>query len=353
MMRIHTDFIGGNIVVKEQKGTAFILENELRDTMEDWFYWAFCVEGAENQTLTFHFQKDRLGYFGPAVSYDLVHWHWLDQLDGDSFTYHFGAEEKKVYFAHSMLYHPARFLKFAEEHGLAVEELCKGYKGSGIPCVRFGSGKTSIILTARHHACESTGNFVLEGVLEELVKNPIPDTTVFCVPFVDYEGVIRGDQGKSRAPHDHNRDYSLEEPSIYPECAALKAYAEEHGCHFAIDFHSPWHLTKENDTVFIVQNRLQLDRLNRFGVLLEKSLTPDALQYEKKNDYPPESGWNKGGISTSFSGHMKNREENELSLTLETTYFGVPENKVDAEKMKKLGECFAGALKAYIDEMHG
>ena len=59
----------------------------------------------------------------------------------------------------------------------------------------FGDGNQSVILTSRHHACESTGTYVLEGVLAELIENPIPDTKVFCVPFVDYEGVIRGDQG--------------------------------------------------------------------------------------------------------------------------------------------------------------
>lgn len=53
-------------------------------------------EGAEGKTITFKFQKNRLGYFGPAVSYDLKDWHWLDRVDGDSFTYHFD-ENDTVY----------------------------------------------------------------------------------------------------------------------------------------------------------------------------------------------------------------------------------------------------------------
>ena len=125
-MRIHKEFCGGNIVVKEINGNIVILDNELRDTTEDWFYWAFCVEGAENQTYTFCFQNTRVGYWGPAVSYDLVNWHWLNQVEGDSFTYHFGANESKVYFAHSMLYHPNRFQRFAEKCNINVKELCKG-----------------------------------------------------------------------------------------------------------------------------------------------------------------------------------------------------------------------------------
>ena len=312
-MLLHKDFLGGNIKVIEQNGDTFVLENELRDTAGDWFYWAFCVEGAKNRTVTFQLQKNRLGYWGPAVSYDLVNWHWLDSAEnnenGDAFTYHFSENENKVYFAHHMLYHPERFLRFAKEHNLAVEQLCKGYKGSSIPCVTFGDGNQSVILTSRHHACESTGTYVLEGVLAELIENPIPDTKVFCVPFVDYEGVIRGDQGKGRSPYDHNRGYSYDQESIYPECEAIKEYAKSNGCHFAFDFHSPWHKWGENDTVFIVQNNTeQLDRFNTFGELLEESITSASLKYAHKNDYPPETGWNKGG--SRFAKYMRKREEN-------------------------------------------
>ena len=56
-MIIHNKFIGGNVLVKEQTDTSVYLENEQRDTKEEtnWFYWAFCVEGAEGKTVTFRF----------------------------------------------------------------------------------------------------------------------------------------------------------------------------------------------------------------------------------------------------------------------------------------------------------
>ncbi len=347
-MLIHQNFIGGNISVKEITGNTVVLENQLRDTSEDWFYWAFCIEGAQTQTLTFKFQSNRLGYYGPAISYDLINWHWLDNVDKNEFTYHFNENESKVYFAHSMLYHPQRFLAFAEDHHLKVKELCKGYKGSSVPCIHLGNGSTSIILTARHHACESTGNYVLQGVLEELLVNPIPDTTVFCVPFVDYEGVIRGDQGKSRTPHDHNRDYAYDAKSIYPECDAIKKYAEANNCHFGFDFHSPWHISGENDTVFIVQNSVEkLDRFNKFAEIFEDSITPNSLKYEHKNDHPFNVGWNTGGAQ--FAMYMTHRLENHIAFTLETAYFGTADNKVNSEKLFELGHCFARTLKKYIE----
>ena len=350
-MIIHKNFVGGNIKVTRQTESDVYVENELKDTTENWFYWAFCVEGAQGKTLTFHFQVDRLGYFGPAVSYDLKAWRWLGNSKETEFTYTFTEKETKVYFAHSMLYHPDRFLRFANERGIAVLELCKSNKGRSVPYTTFGSGKRSVILTARHHACESTGNYVLEGVILELLKTPIPDTKIFCAPFVDYDGVVDGDQGKSRAPRDHNRDYDGE-ASIYAETKSIKEYATKNGCHYAFDFHSPWHMGKENDKAFIVQNSFEkYDRLNEFGKLFEACITKKSFQYFHADDYPFQTGWNKGGAQ--FAAYMKNRAENEIAFTLETAYFGTSENIVSQENLIELGRCFAAALRTYINEREG
>ena len=73
-MTICENFIGGNIRVLKQDSDIFYVDNNLRDTTCDWFYWTFCVEGAAGKTLTFQFRYTRLGYWGPAVSHDLCHW---------------------------------------------------------------------------------------------------------------------------------------------------------------------------------------------------------------------------------------------------------------------------------------
>lgn len=48
-------FLGGNIKVKDFANDNISLENELRDTEGDWFYWAFCVTGAKGKTFMFDF----------------------------------------------------------------------------------------------------------------------------------------------------------------------------------------------------------------------------------------------------------------------------------------------------------
>lgn len=345
-MKIHNCFTGGNIRVIKTTDDEVFLENELRDTEGDWFYWAFCVEGAENKKITFHFQKNRLGYWGPAVSYDLKEWHWLDRCDGDSFTYRFGETENRVYFAHNMLYHPQRFSEFATEYGLSIDELCKSRRGRSVPCLHLGDGETSIILTARHHACESTGSYVLEGVLREWIASPLPNTRILCVPFADYDGVVDGDQGKNRAPHDHNRDYTA--APIYPEVAEILKHAEQYGCHLGFDFHSPWHKGRENDTIFIVRNSIvKQGRFDRFAEGLQRELSAAAIAYTKENDHMPMTGWNQP--SPTFSYTMSLREECNLAFTLETAYFGTKENKISTDMLIRLGRGFAKALRNYIE----
>lgn len=346
MIKIHKNFVGGNIRVKSIDGDVITLENELRDSTE-WFYWAFCVENAEGRELTFNMQKNRLGYFGPAVSHDLKKWHWLDSSDGDSFTYRFGSDEKKVYFAHNMLYHPDHFLDFLREYGIKSTELCKSRKGRSVPCITLGEGQKSIILTARHHACESTGSYVLEGVLRELIDTPIENTSILAVPFVDYDGVIDGDQGKDRTPHDHNRDYT--ENPIYPEVDAIIKYADRYGCHLGFDFHSPWHKGGENDNIFIVRKKIvKQDRYELFSDILQKEISRTDIVYEKKNDHPPMTGWNQEP-SPNFGYSMNLREECDLAFALETAYFGTENNKISTDRLIRLGRSFAKAIKNYIE----
>lgn len=348
-MKIHNEFIGGNISVGRIEGNNIYLKNELRDTAGDWFYWAFCVEDAEAKELTFHFEKNRLGYWGPAVSHNLRDWHWLGECDGDSFTYRFAKNESKVYFAHHILYHPERFLSFAQEKGFEITALCKSRKGRSVPCVKLGKGNISIILTARHHACESTGNYVLEGVLDELSKSLPSDIRIFCVPFVDYDGVIDGDQGKSRNPHDHNRDYT--ENPIYPEVSAIKAYAEEYGCNYGFDFHSPWHKGGENDTVFILRNNIDKDyRFDFFADILESKISENSMDYKKINDHPACTGWNQP--SSSFACTLCKRPECDIAFTLESAYFGTEENKVSAERLVELGKAFAKTVLKFAETLH-
>ena len=358
---IRRDFTGGNIVA-DVRGDDVFLCNELRDTPYDWFYWAFCVEGAAGRTLSFRFDGQRIGYFGPAVSRDLSSWRWLadtggqaydHERDGETFSYRFGPTEDRVYFAHHALYHPDRFAAFCRERGLTPGELCRSERGRSVPFVTFGRGRRQVILTARHHACESTGDYVLEGVLDELIRAPLPDAQIYCVPFVDLDGVLDGDQGKGRAPHDHAREYDRSAAPLYASTAAIRARADAHGCTYGFDFHSPWHIGTENDNAFIVRNSTAKDpRADAFGALLEEETAAAAsFPYRQADDHPVGVTWNQG--APNFSRYMSALPDNEVAFTLETAYFGHPDEPVTPSRIIALGRAFARALRRYVADCEG
>ena len=352
-MVIHNKFVGGNVFVDRTEGDHVYLRNERRDSVKNWFYWAFCVEGAEGREITFHSvtheksQWARLGFFGPAVSHDLVHWEWLDSVSDDytSFTYRFGENESRVYFAHHMLYHPQQFLDFADRAGLAVSEFCKSRKGNPVPAVTFGEGEKTIVLTARHHACESVGGYVLEGILEELKENPIENTRILCVPFMDYDGVVDGDHGKHRYPHDYNRDYT--DAPIYPEVKALTEYVARYGCHYGFDFHSPSHRGKEHDHIYFMRT-YKHDRLDRFSDLLLSECVDGGMHHSPAWHRTPQAIPEVRG--TTFNSYMNFEPSCILATTVECTYAGLPENKVTTERLRVFGRSFARALRRFDAE---
>ena len=349
-MKITSEFPGGNIKVITIENDIIRLDTDMRDSAGDWFYWAFGVEGADGETLHFSFPKNRVGYYGPAVSHDLLNWEWLGQKDGeDEFSYTFGKSEGMVYFAHHILYPESRISDLTKKYSfIKISTLTQGRLGSSVPLVRFGKGDKKILLTARHHACESTGSYVLEGVLQGLAENPVSGFEVLAVPFVDYDGYLSGDQGKSRQPHDHNRDYNPALPSLYPETDAIKKLAKEVGVGYAFDFHSPYHKGEEHDFCFIVQ-KANVEELRRFGAILESQITDDAFRYQAKNDLAPGVKWN-NPASHTFANYMAKEVGAKIACTLETAYFGEPDNVASADKFIELGRCFAAALKKYIEE---
>ncbi len=354
MIDITTSFSGGNAVIKQISETEYFITPDQRDTIEDWFYWAFRVDGAEGKTLTFKFDKDwRIGYYGPAISHDYKNWHWMHpeiSKVATGFSYTFSDNETSVYFAHDILYRPEYFFEFAKTVGLEVQTLCKSRKGSDIPCFSIGEGETHIVITSRHHACESTGSYVLEGVISELAEHPVSGVKVFCVPMVDYDGVIDGDQGKARAPHDHAREYDLNNAPIYPESAKIREYFQNNQVELCIDLHSPWHFGGENDKVFIpVRSIEKFDDIKAFSRMLEKNITPDAMKYFEKDDHLPNVGWNQVGLPTLANLGL-NRSKTSIAFTIETCYFGLADNIFEPDKARAFGRCVARTINEYFEK---
>lgn len=348
MFEISNDFVGGNIEVISVDKQEAVLKKELRDTKGEWFYWAFCVRGAQGKTVKFDISDNYIGPFGPAVSHDNRNWRWLESRDDDRrFTYTFSEDEDCVYFAHHCLYHPDRFLDFCKNKNVEIKSIGRAKNNEEIPYITFGEGEEYILLTARHHACESTGSYVLEGVLDALLTNPIKGLKVLCVPFMDYDGVCAGDQGKNRMPYDHNRDYECNKAPLYNTVKFVRDFAKTHKIRYAFDFHSPWHRYGMNDNVFFAKkNYHQLKSMAKFAASLEKSNNGNTLKFWAKNTVEPDTGWNRSD-APCFGPYMGHMTDSIIALSLETCYFGKEDSVFTDEGALNLGRNFVKALSEF------
>lgn len=313
---IRSDYPGGNVKVERigEAANVVVVSPDLRDTKGNWFHWDFTLSGAMGRTLHFQFPNNKFDYLsslGPAISRDGGKtWRWLN-ADGrrhepnNAFAYTFGADEDETRFAVSIPYTQADWDKAAErwrgKDGVEFGVLCKSQSGKRdtemlrIPC-RKGEAKWLFVFTARHHACETTANPVMEGVVDEILSdssegNLIRDNAdcVF-VPFMDKDGVEEGDQGKNRKPHDHNRDYVAER---YTSVRALKELIvrESHGKKIVFfDLHSPHIRSNKHDPeqdcafTFASPSPIHNARINTFRQNWAEAAKGGALAYDGKND---------------------------------------------------------------------
>ncbi len=344
-MNINTQYPGGNLKVLSVDNDVVHIAPDLRDTSIDWFYWSFCVEGAQGKTIRFDFDGHcRLGYWGPAVSYDNENWHWLGKSgnrDGTFFDYTFAPNEDKVYFCHHMSYQVKRFLDFAKRERLNMSLLCISEKGSEIPLVRIGSDGPVVLLTSRHHCCESTGTYLMEGILREFAHDPPKGFQIVAIPFVDYDGVLAGDPGKERLPHDHNRDY-IDQP-IYSSIRAIKDLSKREKIIVALDLHSPGHRTHEHDHCYILRSPLNCNPQREiFSRLLEAETRADTRAFPFWHNFMFKSA---KSIPGTFGYYFGSCTDVQLSMTIETTYAGHYGCAVSQENLLELGACISRVLR--------
>lgn len=374
--RIDAAYPGGNIIVERIDGDHIYVRQDLRDTKGWWFYWNFRVRGAAGRVLTFHFtNRNVIGTRGPAVSFDDgMTWSWLGTecvragADDPSFTHAFRQGDGNVRFAFAMPYLQADLERFIARHKgdghFAVRQLCATRKGRVAERIHAGNldghPVFRVLLTCRHHCCESMASYVLEGFLDAVLA-PTEEGKWFranvealAIPFVDKDGVEDGDQGKNRAPHDHNRDYEGE--SIHPEVRALRAFVPQWSAgtlRVAFDLHCPWMCGKNNEHIYIVgsSNEALWKEQTRFGSILE-SLCGNSVPYRAAGNLPYGTDWN---APTSFTpGKNCSRWTSELdgmrlSASFEFPYANAGAVTLTPESARAFGAHLAAATRGYLE----
>jgi len=362
-IRISSRYAGGNIRLLDHMGKEIHLEQELRDTAQWWFYWSFRADSSLAETIEFVFQNGEvIGPWGPAVSRDGISWRWLGReavISPDRFRYTFAANET-CYFCFSIPYQMHHFETFyatIDNHPLVKREvLTLSEQLRPIPKLLLGNPQASehLYLTARHHACESTSSYVLEGLLEALLEPSssliFNDYCIHVIPMVDIDGVENGDQGKARAPHDHNRDY-IESPIYRASDAIIREITALGANKAGIDFHCPYKWGGRNDVPFIVKKGPPVKQeIERFGALLESTTIRQdydgQITYNSVHDIEMGEDWNQPH-GTSGSDFFA-RQGAKLAFSFEIPYFGLEESMVSPVNCKKFGAAIAKSLELYL-----
>ncbi len=359
-MKISGNFPGGNIKFISTENingkTVVNLEQEIRDTDPWWFYWCFKIEDAPEGEIEFTFHNKKVvSPHSAATSTDGITWTWCeDFIDHTHFRYNFYKNESR-YFAFCIPYILSDFERFYDtiKNDVNRSVLTKSEKGRNLPLLTFGKGKKNIIFTARHHCCEASGSYTLDGVVSAILKNHrsmLDSYTFHIIPFTDIDGVENGDQGKNRIPHDHNRDYT--DNPIYNYTQAIYKYTENLDITCFIDFHSPWCWGGPDDEPHIHLGpsvEPTPDLQEEFAkILSEITLADDCNNIKYKNIISHLGDSANKAESQNAKNFFKLRRNANIALTVETPYSGNFEKGYTVEQMHYWGEQIAEALSKTI-----
>ncbi len=366
---IDDEFPGGNInIEKITEDTAYLLP-DYRDTEGYWFYWNFRVKRAENKTITFCFNANNTyATYSPAISKNNgKDWEWMPGTRGQGrcFTYSFGAHDTIVQFSMSFPYTQENLYDFLGQHQgdmIRVDTLCQTRRGRMVEQIiikKPGLVPThKVLITARHHACESTASFVVEGIMEAIIADEQLDwlrgnVAFMVIPFVDKDGVERGDQGKNRSPRDHNRDYAGH--SIYNTTATIRqeipGWAGDK-LKMSLDIHSPWIKGDYNEYIYLVGSRNKKNEAEqeRFSMLIEKN-NAGELKYSHDNFLFYGQAWNKAksfSKGRSFKDWSTEELNIPLSTSMEVPYSQVSGTILTTGNARAFGHDVAKAIHDYL-----
>lgn len=346
-----------------------------------WFY--FRITGAKGEKITF-VQENMEHVLGinETKSYTLVrpviregkNGNW-DRLPDRSvyFTsnpyracFQVTPETNETYIAFCYPYFYTDFIKFTQK--LKKEEaelkiLGESAEGRPFPMLLLGSpedGKDLLVCTCRHHAAETPGSFVLEGLCEAFLSDsPLGQylrkkTVIAVFPFVDIDGVHDGHYGKDTPPVDFNRDWTenprhVEIKMIIEEINKLRKKYVYKGF---FDFHAPqpgaysyvvplrrsisgeYHWEKVNELASRLRAKCQ-----RFASCRPEDLDDDHLNWGQEN-------------YQSLAAAYNTLEYGVPAVALETSYHLDCENRVlTPELYRKMGASFLEAIAETYLEM--
>lgn len=369
---VTSDFPGGNIVVLATREDTVWLKPDLSFTRGDWFYWSFKVSGISGRKITFRFEQNNVfTRFGPAYSLNNdITWKWYgeNRIINNSFSFDFSEKDTVAWFSMTFPYVQKNLEMFLSElqncNELHAGTLCQSEENRAVELLRFSpdniAPKFRVLITARHHACESMASYVLEGIVRSILNErdlAFLRENVECmiIPFIDKDGVENGEQGKNRIPRDHNRDY--DSVSVHVTTAALRQLVPEWSegrLVVALDLHCPWIIGPNNEEIYIAGNQdPEIEKQQViFSKLLEKHSSGELRSWHR-HFIPFGTSWNTASNYTqgmSFGRWAGSLPGVKFAGTIEFPYSNVSGVMVSPEGARNYGKTVAYTIQEFIRE---
>jgi hypothetical protein len=266
-LEITADFPGGNgkilryRPIPEGWEIEFLAESKKLEPMPLWFYLAAVCQGAARLRFKLMNARQCLGRMedwalnAPVYRADGGKWRRCSRASVESGEGHapvavfeVPAEGRRTELAFCYPYHQENLAALLSENS-PWTPYTVGYSLNGRPLVRYATetalAKPGIYMIARQHSGETSGGWVLDGLMRQVGQAAHLRETLqwWAVPFADPDGVEEGCYGKDHYPHDLNRAWSSPSPRV--EVKALQMdlmHWKRQSTPFAIvDFHSPSH----------------------------------------------------------------------------------------------------------------
>lgn len=372
-IKISSEFPGGNIILQKISQDTVYLKPDLSFTEGNWFHWYFKASMIGRKKITFQFQQNNVfSKYGPAYSINNENnWKWYgeNRVSNNSFTYFFSENDTVAYFSASIPYTEKNLtnflLKLNNSKSLNIDTLCFSKEGRAIERIIISPSSTApkkkVVFTARHHACETSASFVLEGIIESVLNEKDLDylrdhIEFFIVPFMDKDGVENGEQGKNRIPRDHNRDY--DSISIHNSTAALRSTLPMWGSGImavTIDIHSPGIIGAFHETMYMVGGVDEVIERNQiqFSKLLQH-YSKGEMKYYHANFLPFGVSWNTAKNYTkgmTFVKWASSLEGVSMASTLEVPYANISGVPFSKDAARAFGKSIAYALNDYLQSI--
>ncbi len=245
-------------------------------------------------------------------------------------------------------------LAVAEEPAGPLASTFIGVSQKGRPMVRLytalpDASRPAVVLTARNHAGETPGSWVLDGALRHLaLRSDLRQAaTWWAYPFVDLDDVVEGSYGKDPWPHDCNRSWGngmrAETIAIIADIRRLAAASA--GV-FLVDLHAPAH---QERTCYVPCRGWDMDSpMNPIAARFAEAFQ-SAVSEELRS--PIAYVTPSGGGNSRHAGLTTSRWVYEIlgqqGLTLEISYQGNDRRDYTIDDYRRLGAVLVETIVAW------